>query len=73
MPSFEELVKIARDQMLDVENPRLTPEARAILRSKLNLPKESAPVPQVTNSSSGQSGVASGPKSAEASAAQKKN
>jgi hypothetical protein len=43
---FDELVKIARDQMLDTENPRLSPEARAVLRSKLNLEKETPPKKQ---------------------------
>jgi hypothetical protein len=40
LPPFAELVRVARDQMLDVENPRLPYEARAVLRSKLGMEKE---------------------------------
>jgi hypothetical protein len=48
LPPFEDLVKIAQDQMLDTENPRLSPEARAVLRSKLNMEKETPPKKEVT-------------------------
>jgi hypothetical protein len=40
LPPFKELKRIAEDQMLDTENPRLTPEARAVLRAKLGREKE---------------------------------
>ena len=40
MPEFPEMVRIARDQMLNTENPRLPADARAVLRSKLGMEKE---------------------------------
>src|SRR5205823_918843 len=40
---FEDLVRIVRDDLLRVEQPRLSPEARAVLRSKLGLGSEKKP------------------------------
>jgi hypothetical protein len=52
LPPFDDLVKIARNQMLDTENPRLTPEARAILRSKLGMEKEKPRTGELTGTNS---------------------
>jgi hypothetical protein len=38
--TFDEIKRVALEEMLDTEHPRLPPEARAVLRSKLGLPKE---------------------------------
>jgi hypothetical protein len=46
--SFEDMLRVARDQMLDVENPQLPFEARAVLRSKLGMEKETAPAASPT-------------------------
>jgi hypothetical protein len=37
---FEDLVRVVRDDLLRVDEPRLAPEARAVLRSKLRLGPE---------------------------------
>ncbi len=60
LPPFEDLVRIARDQMLDVENPRLPLEARAVLRSKLGMVKEPAAPPGSTNAVPGRASAAVG-------------
>jgi hypothetical protein len=51
LPPFEEIVKVAREQLLDSEHPVLPPQARAILRSKLGLPGETNAVPQAATNS----------------------
>jgi hypothetical protein len=57
LPPFKELVRIAQDQYLDTENPRLSPEARAVLRSKLNLKKETPPPKKEDVTSAGAAGT----------------
>jgi len=59
LPPFEDLVRVARDQMLAVENPRLPYEARAVLRSKLGMEKEPA-IPAATNGVPGRASAAVG-------------
>ena len=50
LPPFEDLVKIAQDQMLNPQTSPLPYEARAVLRSKLGMKKEEPVAPGTTNS-----------------------